>query len=232
MSNQAKHSQLHALPRASRLSIPVVLGLFGALSVGACSLRGSGTELTEQRDIESFDEIDLGGAFNLVVHVAPGTTQKVEVSGDDNIVPKVLTKVAAGELDLSVDHWMVRPDHDLKVEVWVPSLAKIDASGASKIEVDGLHGERFELELSGASDSTLTGIVDQFRFESSGATELDARGLEAKTVELELSGAGKAEVWASEQLDAEVSGAGKVRYFGDPAEVKKDVSGAGSVEPG
>jgi hypothetical protein len=232
MLNQVKHSDVHALPRARRLSIPAVLGLVGALSLGACTLRGSGTEQIDQRELDSFHAIDLGGAFELVVHVAPESTQKVVVSSDDNIVPRILTTVSGGELDLSVDHWMVRPQHEMKVEIWVPSLTKIDASGASKIQVDGLHGELFELELSGASDSTLSGIVDRFVVESSGATELDARGLEAKTVELELSGAGNAEVLASERLDAEVSGAGNVRYFGEPTQVTKDVSGAGSVEPG
>ncbi|WP_181233539.1 head GIN domain-containing protein [Enhygromyxa salina] len=204
----------------------------GALTLAGCSLRGSGTQMTEQRELASFDEIELGGVFKVVVHVAPGTTQKVEVSGDDNIVPKILTTVSGSELDLSVDHWMVRPEHPVTVEVWVPSLTKIEASGAAKIEVTGLHGEAFELDLSGASSSTLAGIVDRFEIDSSGAAKLDARALQAKTVDVELSGAGNAEVWASEQLDAEVSGAGKVRYWGAPGTVNEDISGSGSVEPG
>ncbi|KIG17132.1 hypothetical protein DB30_03729 [Enhygromyxa salina] len=204
----------------------------GALSLSACTLEGSGTAKSELRELDSFDAIELGGVFTLVVHVAPGTTQKVEVSSDDNIVPKILTTVSGGELDLSVDHRMVHPEHPMKVEVWVPSLTKIDASGASKIEVTGLHGERFELDLSGASQSTLAGVVDHFELDSSGAAKLEARALQATTVELDLSGAGHAEVWASDRLDAEVSGAGKVRYWGDPKQVNRDVSGSGSVEPG
>ena len=224
--------QVHARPRARRLSPFVALGLFGALSLGACTLRGSGTQMTEPRDLEAFDAIELGGAFNLIVHVSPDFTQKVEVSSDDNVVPKILTTVSGGELDLSIDHWMVRPKHAMTVEVWVPSLTKIDASGASDIEVEGLHGEHFELEVSGASKASLSGVVERFEVDSSGASKLDARSLEAKTVELDLSGAGDAMVWASDMLDAEVSGAGKVHYWGEPTQVNKDVSGSGSVEPG
>jgi hypothetical protein len=229
MLEQAKFSNPRAVLRAARVSTLVLLG---ALTLGGCSLKGSGTPMTEERELEAFDEIELGGVFTLVVHVAPGTTQKVVVSGDDNIVPEILTKVSGGELDLSIDHWMVRPDQPLEVEVWVASLTKIEASGASKIEVTGLHGENFELELSGASHSTLAGVVDRFELDSSGASKLDAKALQAKTVDVELSGAGDAEVWASETLDAEVSGAGKVRYWGEPATVNRDVSGSGSVEPG
>lgn len=188
--------------------------------------------MTESRDVEAFDSIEIGGAFELIVHVDPTATQRVEVSGDDNIVPKVTTKVSGGELDVEIGAGMVRPKLDMKIEVWVPALTGLEASGAADITVEGLHGERFDLDLSGASETTLRGEVDLFEVDLSGASDLDARDLHAKIVELELSGAGDAEVWASDRLDADVSGAGDVRYFGDPKEVKQDVSGAGSITPG
>jgi hypothetical protein len=207
------------------------LALLG-LALTGCSLRGSGTAMTESRDVETFDAIEVGGAFVVVVHVDPAAAQRVEVSGDDNIVAKVATTVAVGELDIQLEHGMVRPKLPMKVEVWLPSLTGLEASGASNITVEGLHGERFELELSGASESTLQGRVDRFEVDSSGASDLDARELHAKIVELELSGAGDADVFASDRLDAAVSGAGDVHYFGDPKEVKQNVSGAGSITPG
>ncbi|PRQ04153.1 hypothetical protein ENSA5_10430 [Enhygromyxa salina] len=218
--------------RATHHRILTLAGLVGVLSLSACSLRGSGTAMTETRALDEFDAIELGGAFSLIVHVDPGAAQKVEVSGDDNIVPEIVTRVSGGELDVSLDHWMVRPKEPMKIEVWVSSLTELEASGAANIEVEGVHGERFELELSGASDSTISGSVDRFEIDSSGTSHLKAHDLEAKTIELDLSGAGDVEVWASERLDAEISGAGKVRYWGDPGEVNKQVSGAGSIEPG
>jgi hypothetical protein len=51
-------------------------------------------------------------------------------------------------------------------------------------------------------------------------------------VNVDLSGAGDVHVHATESLDASVSGAGRVLYPGDPADVKTDVSGAGTVEKG
>jgi hypothetical protein len=217
------------LPRHSTTFATALLGL----SLAGCSLRGSGTAMTESRDVEAFDSIEIGGAFELIVHVDPTATQRVEVSGDDNIVPEVTTTVSGGELDIEFErNGMVRPKLDLRVEIWVPSLAGVEASGASEITVEGLHGERFELDLSGASDTNLRGSVDLFEVDISGASDLDARELHAKNVELELSGAGNAEVWASDRLDADVSGAGNVRYFGSTNAVHENVSGAGSVTPG
>lgn len=221
----ARHDLIRSYSTTFAVGLTLVLG-------AGCSLRGSGTPMTESRDIEAFDSIEIGGAFELIVHVDPTATQRVEVSGDDNIVPEVTTKVSGGELDIEIGAAMVRPKLDMKIEVWVPALTGLEASGASDITVAGLHGERFDLDLSGASETTLRGEVDLFEVDLSGASDLDARELHAKIVALELSGAGDAEVWASDRLDADVSGTGDVRYFGGPKEVKQDVSGAGSITPG
>ncbi|HVH99152.1 MAG TPA: head GIN domain-containing protein [Enhygromyxa sp.] len=210
------------------LSLPFVL-----LLLSGCGLRGSGTPATETRELDSFSKIDLGGAFDLVVHVDPGATQKVEVTADDNIIEKIETSVSGGELDVEMkDVSLLRPKTDIVVEVWVPSLAAIDASGASDIDVQGLHGDSFTLELSGASDSTVQGAVERFDIRISGAGELDAKGLHAKSVTLKLSGAGEAVVAASESLDVDISGAGDVTYFGDPTNVIQEISGAGSLKKG
>lgn len=210
----------------SLFALPLALTL-----VSGCGLRGSGTPATELREVESFDKIDLGGAFNLIVHVDPGNPQKLEITADDNILPKIEATVSGGELDVGFGSVsFVRPKLPIEVEVWVPTLSKVDISGAAEVQIDGLHGERFVLELSGASDSSLSGAVDRLEVDISGAGELDARQLHAKVVELELSGAGEAEVFASERLDVDISGAGEVGYWGSPATVNQDISGAGSLE--
>jgi hypothetical protein len=208
---------------SAALALPILLT--------GCGLRGSGVEATETRELESFDAIGIDGGFILIAHVDPAVKQRVELRGDDNIVPEVVATVSDGALELTIDHWLVRPKINMTVEVWVPSLSKISVSGAADMRVDGLHGERFELAVSGASTSKLSGTVDHFEVDSSGANTLDARELHAKVVKIAVSGAGDSDVWASEQLDATVSGAGTVRYHGQPEDVQKDVSGAGSVKP-
>jgi hypothetical protein len=211
---------------------PLSTTLAALLGLSGCMLKGSGVEMTETREVDAFDSIDIGGTFVLVVHVDPAATQKVVVSGDDNIVPKITTTVSDGELDVKIDIGMFRSKLDTKAEIWVPSLTALSASGANQITVEGLHGEEFELDLSGAAEGTLSGTVDRFDLDSSGASNLDARELHAKVAEVDISGAGDAKVWASDKLDADVSGAGSVHYWGDTKEVHEDVSGAGSVSPG
>jgi hypothetical protein len=45
-----------------------------------------------------------------------------------------------------------------------------------------------------------------------------------------ISGAGDAEVFASVKLDAHVTGAGDIRYKGNPPQVIHNTSGAGSIQ--
>jgi hypothetical protein len=209
------------------LALPLV-----ALLLPACGLRGSGTPATEVREVESFDRIEISGACDLVVHVEPGIAQKVEVTADDNIVGKITTTVSGGELDIGRDSdvKLLRPKTPIRVDVWVPALLAIEASGASVIAADGLHGESFELSSSGASHSTLRGVVDRFGIEASGAANINAKELQAKSVSVELSGAGEAKIWASETLDVEISGVGEVHYWGNPASLSEKISGAGKLE--
>jgi hypothetical protein len=204
----------------------VTLSLTIAL-LSACGSRGSGDPTTETRELDGFSSIELGGALDLIVHVG-AAEQKVVISGDDNIVPLIETRVAGDKLHIDHEGWL-RPELPLKVEVWLPKLEAVEASGATDIDVENLAGERFELELSGAGDVELRGKVDVLDVEISGAGDLDARSLEAKQVTIDLSGAGEAKVWATAKLDVDISGAGEVEYWGNPSEVEQDITGAGSL---
>ncbi len=215
------------MPSPNRLTILASFALFSMLGLSACGTRGSGVLAIEERSLEPFSSIEFGGALDLVVHVG-ASEQKVVIRGDDNIVPEISTRVSGDKLIVDHRGWM-RPELTLELEVWVPSLEGIDASGATNIEVEGLVGERFDLELSGASDASLRGHVDRFDLELSGASDVDARGLEAASVNVDMSGAGSAKVWATRSLDVDVSGAGEVEYWGEPSEVEQNVSGAGSL---
>jgi hypothetical protein len=211
----------------SARSVVAVLSLSTALlgSVG-CGTRGSGVATTEIREVGEFATIETKGAINLLVHVG-ANQQRVELSGDDNIVPKIETRLRGDKLVIEHEGWL-RPDVPLLLEVWIPTLASIEASGAADIEVLGLSTGQFELDMSGASDAKLHGQLARLDIDVSGAADVDASDLEAKVVVVDMSGAGEAKVWATESLDVDISGAGRVVYWGDPV-LRQDISGAGSV---
>jgi hypothetical protein len=198
-----------------------------ALLAAACGTRGSGVAATETREVEPFTSIETNGALDVIVHVG-ADAQKLVLSGDDNILPEIETRVRGDRLVVEHEGWL-RPHEPLLIEVWVPALTRVEASGASDIEVEGLDGGQFELDLSGATDAELHGKVGRLDADISGAGDLDAAWLEAKMVVVDMSGAGEARVWATQSLEIDISGAGRVVYWGNPTDVRQDISGAGSV---
>lgn len=209
-------------PRATLITLSLA-----TLLLSACGTRGSGDPVTEERELDPFHAIEFGGAIDLVVHVG-AAEQKVVISGDDNIVSEIDTRVSGDKLHVEHEGWL-RPKQTLKLEIWVPTLDSVEASGATDIDIEGLVGERFELDVSGAADAELRGKVTQLDIEVSGAGDVDARSLEAENVVLDMSGAGEAKVWATGKLDVDISGSGEVEYWGNPSEVQQDITGAGSL---
>jgi hypothetical protein len=220
--------------RVPAFAVPVavvVVSWFVALA--ACStsgggVRGSGTSKTDVRDVPAFGKLELSGALRAEITV--GGAQRVELVGDDNIVPLIETAVDGGTLRVGAKQ-SISPKLELVVRVTVPALSAVTTSGAVRTDVRGVAGDRFELVTSGAANVTAAGTTKDLRIESSGAGEVDAVALKAEHVGVVVSGAGDVDVHAVKSIDARIAGAGTVRYAGDPPDVRKAVSGAGTLKP-
>ena len=190
-------------------------------------IEGSGDMETRELNLNDFDMIDIGGAFDL--HVTFGDHQTVKVTIDDNLWDNLEADVSSGELELD---WKksCQPDRDCLVEIVVRSLEQVNIHGAGDVEIEDFDGEDFEYGLSGAGNLTMDGQVDNLKIRISGAGNADTEGLRAKDVNISVSGAGNAKVYASESIRARVSGVGKVTYYGDPEERDTRVSGIGSIK--
>ncbi|HYJ45509.1 MAG TPA: DUF2807 domain-containing protein, partial [Pyrinomonadaceae bacterium] len=104
-----------------------------------------------------------------------------------------------------------------------------ETSGASNIVATQIKSDDFKIGSSGASELKLSGDAKTLSIDSSGAGDIDAKDLHAEKVTVTSSGAARSDVYASEELNANVSGAGNVNYYGNPKTVKEDKSGAGSI---
>ncbi len=195
-------------------------------SCSGCGIKGSGVKKEEVRDVDPFTELAVSGAMQIDVTIGPA--QKLVISGDDNLVPLVTTTVSDGKLILDTrDNF--RTDIGLKATITVESLTALEVSGACRGSVAGIRGDAFGVDISGASNVTLTGQVGKLALEVDGAAKIGAGGLIAADVTIDSSGASTIECHADKTLTADVSGAGRVRYTGDPA-VTKDISGAASIK--
>ncbi|MBC7909638.1 MAG: DUF2807 domain-containing protein [Pyrinomonadaceae bacterium] len=187
---------------------------------------GSGAIKTEKRAVSAFKTIDASGAFD--VEVVCGKEPGLELEGDDNILPLVKTEVRGDTLYLkSEKSYSVK--NSIRVRLTVQNLEGIASSGATSFRVTAIKNEKMKVDISGASSINLSGETKTLDMDLSGASKVDTESLRAERVSIDMSGAGKANVYASEELNAEVSGAGSVTYSGNPKTVNPKVSGVGSV---
>lgn len=91
---------------------------------------------------------------------------------------------------------------------------------ANKVNVTGEGGVKFEFD----------GIADELDARISGAGYLNAIDLKTKKCDVRIEGVGAGSVYATETLNASISGVGKIRYKGNP-QIYKKVEGIGVVSP-
>src|SRR6188474_1982601 len=104
------------------------------LVLSACGLvaeKGSGTAKSELRAIAGFSAIELNGSINAEVAIADAP--RVEISGDDNLVPLVTTERRGDVLVIELVK-KVRPRQPLIARVVAPRIDAIEVNGSSTVE--------------------------------------------------------------------------------------------------
>ncbi len=208
--------------------------------------KGNGNVTSQERQVSSFDAIQVGCAIHLIL--SQGDNQSVKVETDENLQDRITTKVTNGTLHLNCDN--IKDPTKMNVYVTAVSLSSLEASGAAKVtgETPIKSPEAFGLYTSGAAKTNLTIETGTFTNETSGAasntisltatnatTEISGAGNmtlkgSADKHETEVSGAGnlKAIEFVTNYTNAEVSGAGNAKIMARQL-LKADLSGAGNL---
>jgi len=196
--------------------------------VAGCHLpgvRGNGQIKTEERQVGAFANVDTSGSFEIEWQ---NGSPALRITTDENLLPYIENDVSEDTLHLRTrDH--IWPTHGIKIVISSPTRTGGRIRGAVKLTVKQLSGPTFALESKGASEVTLDGHVDRLLVDMTGASQLAAAGLQAKTAEISTTGAGDSEVAVTDTLNVAITGAGKVTYSGNPATIKKQITGAGSI---
>ena len=211
-------------------------------------IKGSGNVISEERNVGSFNRIELHGKG--IIHLSQGPEQPIKIEAEDNILEILESNVKSGTLIIKPSRNLGRTK-DIHVYATTPEIEGVGVYGAATLKADGkLKGKKLHLDvagagklnadlefeevhtdISGAGEAHLSGSAGSHYFTVSGAGELHGYDFQTNMTEVNISGAGSAYVHASEELNSSISGAGKVRYKGSPATVDKYVSGAGSIKP-
>lgn len=188
--------------------------------------KGSGNIQTEKRDVSEFKAVEVGGVF--IVEITAQKDYSLEVEADDNLLPFIKTEFDGETLRIESEK-SLSSSNPIKVRISAPDIENLHISGASKVSVVNLDNESLDVDSSGASKISCSGKTNNLKIDMSGASQLDGEKLNAESVSVDASGASKATVSVKNSLKADLSGASKVVYFGNPANFENKTSGASSI---
>jgi hypothetical protein len=205
----------------------------------------------EARPVTAFHAVQVSHAFDVVI--TQGTEEALAVSASNKEdIQYIRTSVENGVLKIwqAEDKKWWPKNRKLKAYISVKNLDAIRASGASDIKIEGglkadnlqLHlsgasdltgqlnvSQKLEVDLSGASDVTISGSADNISIDASGASELKAYDFKADTCSVEASGASGVQITVDKELSARLSGASSVNYKGSALIREIKTSGASNI---
>jgi Putative auto-transporter adhesin, head GIN domain len=209
---------------------------------------GSGVTKHETREVSPFTGVQISNSFEATVTVGDKTSVALDV--DDNLLALVKTEVRDGLLHVEyASGHSIKASKPQKVTIVAPRLDSIRASGASKVMVTSSEGKTLKLEaegaskielkemasdsvevkILGASNVTLSGRAKKLKLEVTGASKINAGQASFESASVELSGASSGEVTVTESIDGGLTGACSLKVRGQPKIQKLKTSGASSV---
>jgi hypothetical protein len=202
-------------------------------------------DVSQVRETDPFTGIDVGSIFK--VELIQGDNHFVEVTANEDLLDKIETAVRNGVLHINLKG----TNRNAKASVLVisPEISSISVSGAatltgsSDIEAPALNinlsgattttlsviTSALETKISGASDLTISGEAEHHTVNVNGAGQLKAKNLVTQTTEIKTSGASHASINVVDYLNADAGGTSSVVFDTDPVSKDVNVSGVASI---
>ncbi|MEO6520706.1 MAG: head GIN domain-containing protein [Mucilaginibacter sp.] len=208
---------------------------------------------TQDRHLSNFNAIQLSASYD--VYITQSSTESVRVEAPGKLIGKIITEVQGGVLKIyskgqnGWGDWSFSGGKKTVIYINARDIVSIGISGSGnvyfrnglttnniKIRLSGsgdifgkLNVKSLELGVSGSGDVKLNGKADVVNATVSGSGDFSGRDLLTQSTTIRVSGSGDATVYASDKIDASVSGSGDIRYGGSPKHVSTATHGSGDI---
>ena len=227
--------------KTAALCILIVLVAGASFGEGAGEASSSEGQRFAMRD---FTSVDTG--WGIDVNIEQSDTWHVALFADPDIADRIVVEKVGSTLQIGVDGFpFLRPHGRARVEVSMPSLERVKASGGARVLVhmdtrdgdvraslgggSGLTGtlrcRDLSIEGSGGSSARLEGSGDMLTLRGSGGTVFTLRDFSVREADIRLSGGSTARVSADERISLRAGGGSHVLYRGDPSIDSEHLSG-------
>jgi len=210
--------------------------------------KGNGEIVTERRSVDDFDELRIGGNFEVILEES--NNMYVQINTDENLLKFIDTEVEGDILKITQQKKLISKKK-IRLIIHYTELEKIRTMGAALIKNEdylrsedleiGMEGAgvidlqinsvKLKVELSGAGVISLAGEVQEQELNLMGAGQIEAFDLESKVCDIFVGGLGSAEIYVTERLDATIEGVGSIKYDGMPEDLNTEIKGLGRIKP-
>ena len=210
-------------------------------------LRGNGSVVTEERELGEIYGVISEGDYEVTVII--DSLNMIEVEWDENLIPYISTRISGEKLIIDQGtRKCLRSNYPTRIFVHTPYInllrltgsgfiicddlntddLKIDLTGSGYLDLRNLNAESMEASLTGSGEIILEGTTEESDFTISGSGDFKAFDLIQEICIADISGSGYMQVYASDLLDAVISGSGNIYYKGNPR-VIVHITGSGSI---
>ena len=199
-------------------------------NMGNAQVKGNGNLASEMRKLSNFKAIEITIGYDKIL-VNCGEKPSLHISGDENILPLITTRISKGILKIESDSTF-ETKADSEIIINVKSLKEFTFDGVGETVIQNVNSEKFTCNINGVGSCDLNGKVESFYVSVNGVGSVNARQLIADDVVASLNGVGSVKLYAKNSLNASVNGIGGLTYFGNPTELILNDSGIGGITKG
>jgi len=187
------------------------------------------------------------------VYYEQSDSHYLDIKGGSNLIEMLTVTNSEGKLSIELKdkNNLSGNKNNLEFRIGSPHLEKISLNsvgvfisdnefkgdklsiinnGVGNIKIRNCNVRDFNLISNGVGTITITGNTIRTFINSQGVGEIDCSHFKSEKTIVECRGIGNASVYAKDNIDIKLSGIGSVKYYGNPEEVKSNISGLGKIE--
>lgn len=205
----------------------------------------------QDRKLSGFRAVVSTGSFDVVLK--QGGSESVKVEADAEVINEIITEVRNGTLTIrskNTRSWSnMWNNRKITIYVVAKDLNSVVLSGSGDLKIENqfntnklelrlsgsgdfkgsVNVKTLEASISGSGDFSISGKAEESTVSISGSGDYHGGDLMTKSTAIRVSGSGDASIYASENVEASVSGSGDVHYNGHPKNVSKVAHGSGDI---
>jgi hypothetical protein len=213
------------------------------------TLTGSGHQITQNRPVSGVTRVEL--ATNVNLEIKQGSSESLVVTGDEAILPALLTNVSLGQMTIRYDpRYNIRNNTPIKVVLTVKDLNELKLSSSGSVQVgplttrdfnlilssscnvsiQGLQADKLTTRITSSGDIVIQGKANTLDLHVSSSVNFQAGDLKVQNAVVNMSSSADVTLWVVNDLRVNLSSSGNIAYYGNPV-IHQNLSSSGRLIP-